>query len=428
MSNLFTLAINFNEPIHKVCLDSLLKYNPRAKVFSSYEQIKELVNGEEFVDKYKQLSLVHFSDVFRVWYLLNHGGTWIDADCIHLRPFEFPYEINERSVSFIYDDAKQNKINQCLIHSPNPGNEFLLAMLDRQNKLLEDKRPDNLSYLDFGQWSIEHIAANTNIDFMVAPHWEYSYLCWYDKYKFLEHRDWLTFQFDRSFFNPNAYCYHITNAVINFLKFVPREFLLSENYFASFLIRKALDHNWNNHRSCAIIKRLDSSVPNGKYLEVGVYKGETLAIVAQQRHSYTMYAVDPWKNISSQAYKDTNDYIAFQSDDQQQQNYEEFKRRTWFLDSQKRLNLTRESSVVACNKFEDNSFDMVFIDADHSYQGVKQDIELWFNKVKKNGYLGGHDYNLPGYSFGVKQAVDEFVLKHNLKLELDCDYTWFIRK
>ena len=35
------------------------------------------------------------------------------------------------------------------------------------------------------------------------------------------------------------------------------------------------------------------------------------------------------------------------------------------------------------NKFEDNSIDAIYIDGDHSYEGVKNDLELYYPKVKK---------------------------------------------
>lgn len=53
----------------------------------------------------------------------------------------------------------------------------------------------------------------------------------------------------------------------------------------------------------------------------------------------------------------------------------------------------------------DGSLDFVFIDADHSYEGVKQDIESWSPKVKKGGWITGHDY--APYWRGVVRAVDE---------------------
>lgn len=48
--------------------------------------------------------------------------------------------------------------------------------------------------------------------------------------------------------------------------------------------------------------------------------------------------------------------------------------------------------------------DMIFIDADHSYEACRQDIRQWMPHVRPGGILAGHDYNIfPG----VNQAVNE---------------------
>jgi hypothetical protein len=76
-------------------------------------------------------------------------------------------------------------------------------------------------------------------------------------------------------------------------------------------------------------------------------------------------------------------------------------------------------SSVSLSKFEDNTFDMLYIDGDHSYQGAKKDLEVAYKKVKPGGWIMGHDYEMnmtkarTRYDFGVKQAVDEFCTVHN---------------
>jgi hypothetical protein len=428
MNNLFTLAIDFDLPIQQLCIDTLLKYNPECKVYRSYDEIRAIPGGKEFISIYSKLSPVHFSDVFRIWYLLKFGGTWIDADCIHMRPFEFTYELNKSGVSFVWNDGTNSDITQCVIHCPKPNNQFLQLLLQRIEKLCTDKTPAELAYLDLGQWSIDHIRATSGIEPTVSPHWEYLYIPWYNKSQFIEQAPWYDFQFDRNKYSPNSYCYHLTNAVIEFAKHDSKEHLLSLNTFLSFLLRRALTNGWEDNRHSAILKRMPEFLKAYNYAEVGVYKGHTLSVIGQQRNNATLFAIDPWKNVSTDDYKNTGDYIAFESDEKQQENYNECMANCWFLTSQQRLKVNRKQSELAYGDYHDNFFDMVFIDGDHSYQAVKNDIDLWYPKVKDGGYIGGHDYDYPGLDFGVKQAVDEFVTKHNLTLELDSDWTWFIKK
>jgi hypothetical protein len=72
-----------------------------------------------------------------------------------------------------------------------------------------------------------------------------------------------------------------------------------------------------------------------------------------------------------------------------------------------RAKLLREKSWDAAKQFEDNSLDLVYIDGDHTYQGVVRDLAAWFPKVRKGGMICGDDIGWPG----VKRAVDEFFLK-----------------
>eukprot|EP00971_Amphidinium_carterae_P067679 1340279-Amphidinium_carterae.1 len=58
-----------------------------------------------------------------------------------------------------------------------------------------------------------------------------------------------------------------------------------------------------------------------------------------------------------------------------------------------RSRLMVTTSALAAGTVPDGSLDMVFLDADHTYKGVKQDIELWWRKVRHGGILAGHDYS-----------------------------------
>ncbi len=56
------------------------------------------------------------------------------------------------------------------------------------------------------------------------------------------------------------------------------------------------------------------------------------------------------------------------------------------------LGFMQMKSEEACKHFDDEFFDLVYIDAQHDYEDVKQDIKLWLPKVKKGGVIAGHDY------------------------------------
>ena len=55
-------------------------------------------------------------------------------------------------------------------------------------------------------------------------------------------------------------------------------------------------------------------------------------------------------------------------------------------------------------------FDVIFIDATHTYEACSADIKAWRPLLKDTGILCGHDYSHKDWP-GVKQAVDELVPK-----------------
>jgi glycosyl transferase family 25 len=71
------------------------------------------------------------------------------------------------------------------------------------------------------------------------------------------------------------------------------------------------------------------------------------------------------------------------------------------------IGIIQKPSTEAANNYPDGSLEFVFIDANHDYEFVKQDIEAWLPKVKPGGYIGGHDYSGSDGHKGVVKAVDE---------------------
>lgn len=71
------------------------------------------------------------------------------------------------------------------------------------------------------------------------------------------------------------------------------------------------------------------------------------------------------------------------------------------------INFIHKSSIDAAKDFENNFFDLVFIDAEHKYESLKNDIKSWLPKLKINGILMGHDYS--SLYPGVVNAVNELL-------------------
>jgi hypothetical protein len=69
------------------------------------------------------------------------------------------------------------------------------------------------------------------------------------------------------------------------------------------------------------------------------------------------------------------------------------------------------SSYEAAPCFEDFWFDFVFIDGEHTYSSVKQDLRTWYPKVRTGGLLCGHDNSM----VQVAQAVTDFKIEKGVK-------------
>jgi predicted O-methyltransferase YrrM len=99
-------------------------------------------------------------------------------------------------------------------------------------------------------------------------------------------------------------------------------------------------------------------------------------------------------------------------------------------------------SLEAYSLFSDNFFDCVYIDNDHRYEHVINEINFWLPKVKFGGIISGHDYLTSDYiskskrnllknkdlkikrGQGVKYAVDKFFNK----VYLYKDSSWAFQK
>lgn len=140
--------------------------------------------------------------------------------------------------------------------------------------------------------------------------------------------------------------------------------------------------------------------------EVGVFKGQTSKVLLEKFPECRLILVDPWR-----AWPEGHPYAEKGSmDPKTQVQWNEIYQEALEAigPAQRRCQVLRTTSDLAAQQIEDKSLDFVFLDADHTYEGTKADIQSWLPKTRR--VLLGHDYggknDRLGF-WGVKRAVDE---------------------
>lgn len=197
-------------------------------------------------------------------------------------------------------------------------------------------------------------------------------------------------------------------------------------------------------RAAAIIRRIDPrfiEVMGERRIaiilgvEVGVAAGKLSVALLAAEENLHLTMVDDYASGSERgaAYRETGDQHAFVSKTDQLVAMRTSRRRVVRY-GKGRTRMIVMSSTNAAREVKDEAYDFVFLDADHSVEGVRADLAAWWSKIIPGGWLCGHDYGgyvivsgEPRY-FGVKEAVDEWVEAEGLTLEIDVDDTWFVKK
>ena len=87
---------------------------------------------------------------------------------------------------------------------------------------------------------------------------------------------------------------------------------------------------------------------------------------------------------------------------------------------EKNVHLIQGNSNKILNKMDMSKIDYVFLDGGHEYNTVKNDLDNCIEVIKKGGTVLCDDYNL-GSAPGVKEAIDEFVNKNQLNVDILCE-------
>lgn len=154
--------------------------------------------------------------------------------------------------------------------------------------------------------------------------------------------------------------------------------------------------------------------PSGShFVEIGSWKGKSssyMAVeIANSEKSIQFDCIDPWPNWKPEGeYFETtceNLYETFLTNIEPVKDY---------------LNPIRATSMEVVNQYKDESIDFVFIDGNHEYEYVFNDIKHWISKIKSGGVLSGHDYHYP--------PVIKAVSDNNLENIISREGCWFYEK
>ncbi len=154
---------------------------------------------------------------------------------------------------------------------------------------------------------------------------------------------------------------------------------------------------------------------NSVIAEVGVWKGDFSKKIYDLRSPKKLILVDPWifnpkiRGCAPQVNgKEPLNQKFF--DDAKSSTYAKFH-------NLENVEIIDSSSLDSSNMFKNEYFDYIYIDGEHSYDAVLNDLNHWYPKLKKNGKIFGDDFywREEDNSFSVKNAYENFILNNKIK-------------
>lgn len=141
-------------------------------------------------------------------------------------------------------------------------------------------------------------------------------------------------------------------------------------------------------------------------IEIGVLKGENIRFLLDELPNVKLiYGVDPFVEHTDQnttrSQEDMDKYLSIA-----EENLKPHK---------KRYKLVKKTSADAAADFKDESVDFILLDGDHSYEGIKADLNAYYPKLKKGGHMFIHDC----YSQNVLKAIHEYRDENRLRMPLN---------
>jgi predicted O-methyltransferase YrrM len=176
---------------------------------------------------------------------------------------------------------------------------------------------------------------------------------------------------------------------------------------------------WHSADESLFYNQLVGSLTNGIIVEVGVFGGASLlgVIDSCKKTNSHIYGIDPWEKIivanGVQMLKEQQ--IIYRERIQKiRLNLESIIKQEGY---DKNVTLIHDFATNATHQFDNESVDVAFIDGDHAYDAVYEDMKIWLPKIKIGGTMWGDDFG--GWE-SVRTAVQDFCKNNNIKLQKIC--------
>ena len=153
---------------------------------------------------------------------------------------------------------------------------------------------------------------------------------------------------------------------------------------------------------------------DNKMIEIGSYMGESTHIFGSCGLFTEINCIEPFSGTEN--FNEENNHTWEEVWEEYDTNIRQFKDIV-------KLHEDYSYDEKVLSKFNDDEYDFVYVDGNHSFESTRQDFELYIPKIKSNGVLGGHDYQ---QGFGVDDALEEICDPSNLILFRDS--SWLIKK
>lgn len=141
--------------------------------------------------------------------------------------------------------------------------------------------------------------------------------------------------------------------------------------------------------------------------ELGVFKGDFSKIIYDTCKPSKLYLVDLYDGVFTSGDKDGKNYQTVNLE-------EEMHNIIMHFSNSPEVKVVKSSTTDFLKSIEDEHLDLVYIDADHSYNGVSSDLKLSYPKVKTGGFICGHDYITNTQCLN---AVNDFCNDNNLTID-----------